>query len=82
MASCRINVTIPEELLREIDVAADVEHRTRSELIREATRRYLLEGVWKRLQLVGAERAERLGIKTEADVERLIDEYRAERRGQ
>jgi metal-responsive CopG/Arc/MetJ family transcriptional regulator len=82
MASVRINITLPSELLKQIDEAAAAEHRSRSEYIREATRRYLTDGVWERYQRIVSERARSLGIQSEADVERLIDEYRAERRGE
>jgi metal-responsive CopG/Arc/MetJ family transcriptional regulator len=41
MGSKMISVTIPEEMLPEIDQAALHENRSRSELIREALRRYL-----------------------------------------
>jgi len=41
MSSKMISVSIPEEMLPEIDNAARKEHRSRSELIREALRRYL-----------------------------------------
>lgn len=41
MSSKMISVSIPEEMLPEIDTAARKEHRSRSELIREALRRYL-----------------------------------------
>ena len=41
MASRIINMTIPEELVRRMDQVAKEEGRTRSELVREATRRYI-----------------------------------------
>ena len=41
MTSRVVNLTLPAGLLEEIDRAARAEHRTRSELIREAIRRYL-----------------------------------------
>lgn len=37
----RVMITVPDELLSEIDQAAQLEHRSRSELIREAMRHYL-----------------------------------------
>ena len=43
MAARIINMTMPEELLRKVDKAAKAEGRTRSELFREAVRRYLEE---------------------------------------
>lgn len=45
MASKMISVSLPEEMLPEIDSAARREHRSRSELIREALRRYLSGGL-------------------------------------
>jgi metal-responsive CopG/Arc/MetJ family transcriptional regulator len=41
MTAKMISVSLPEEMLPEIDNAARREHRSRSELIREALRRYL-----------------------------------------
>lgn len=43
MASRIVNMTIPEELLKEVDAVAQDEGRTRSELFREAVRRYVQE---------------------------------------
>lgn len=37
----KVLVALPPGLLEDIDFIADVEHRTRSELIREALRRYI-----------------------------------------
>ncbi len=42
-SSKKILFSLPEELLGEIDELAAEEHRSRSELIREATRRYIAE---------------------------------------
>ena len=41
--SKKILFSLPEELLGEIDAVAAEEHRSRSELIREAARRYIAE---------------------------------------
>lgn len=38
-----INFTIPKKLLKKVDILAKKELRSRSELLREATRRYLEE---------------------------------------
>lgn len=40
----RFVVTIPEDFLQEVDVRAKAEHRSRSELVREALRGYLRSG--------------------------------------
>jgi metal-responsive CopG/Arc/MetJ family transcriptional regulator len=44
MSSKMISVSIPEAMLPEIDGAARRERRSRSELVREAVRRYLAAG--------------------------------------
>lgn len=41
MGSRIINMTMPEELLKEADAVARAEGRTRSELFREAVRQYV-----------------------------------------
>jgi AbrB family looped-hinge helix DNA binding protein len=66
-----------QEVLQEAEKIAMEENRTRSELIREALRRYIAERELRRLQRYGMKKAKELGLKEE-DVQRLIDEYRAE----
>jgi metal-responsive CopG/Arc/MetJ family transcriptional regulator len=39
--SAKVTISLPEELLRKADAAGEREHRTRSELVREALRWYL-----------------------------------------
>lgn len=41
--SKKVMISLPDRLLEEIDAAAGEEERSRSELIREATRKYLTE---------------------------------------
>jgi CopG family transcriptional regulator/antitoxin EndoAI len=75
-----ITVSLPADLLRETQRVAREEARTRSELIRDALRQYLASRRWQRLRQWGAETAERLGLKTEADLQRLLDKVRAGQR--
>lgn len=75
-----ITISLPSDLLRETQRLAKEEARTRSDLIREALRQYLVSRRWQRLRQWGAETAERLGLKTEADLQRLLDEVRSGRR--
>jgi metal-responsive CopG/Arc/MetJ family transcriptional regulator len=42
--TAKITISLPEELLRKADAAGEREHRTRSELVREALRWYLRIG--------------------------------------
>jgi len=70
-----LSLSLPPELLRETERAARNEGRTKSELLREALRRYLLEEKVRRLQRYGARQARKLDIKP-SQVEQLIEEYR------
>jgi prevent-host-death family protein len=70
----------PQEIQEAIEAAEKIakeENRTRSELIPEALRRYIAEMELRRLQRYGLKKAKELSLKEE-DVQRFIDEYRAE----
>jgi len=69
-----ISITLPPELLEKAQAIAAREHRTMSELFREALRRYKsADPEWEALL------RETRGIG-EDDVERMSDEWRQERR--
>ena len=72
-----ITVSLPADLVRETRRVAKEEFRTRSDLIRDALQQYLTSRRWRRLRQWGAETADRLGLKTEADLQRLLAEVRA-----
>ena len=70
----------PQEIgdaIEEAEKIAKEDNRTRSELMREALRRYIAEMELRRLQRYGLKKAKELSLKEE-DVQRFIDEYRAE----
>jgi len=67
-------LSLPPEMVEQIDKVAQEEHMTKSELFREAVREYLRRKRWEKIREYGARKAAELGIKEE-DVERLIDEY-------
>jgi CopG family transcriptional regulator / antitoxin EndoAI len=76
MRSTRVlSLSLPPELIREAERVAKQEGRTKSELFREALRRYIEERRWRGLQRYGESRARRLGM-TERDVERGVQEFR------
>jgi len=66
-----------QEAIEAAEKIAKEENRTRSELMREALRRYIAEMELRRLQRYGFKKAKELSLKEE-DVQRFIDEYRAE----
>jgi len=72
-----LTISIMPEFLQEIEKVAKEERRTKSELVREALRRYIAAKELRRLQGYGLRKARELGLKEE-DVQRLVDEYRAE----
>jgi len=67
-----ITISLPAGLLRETQRVARVEARTQSELVRDALQQYLASRRWRRLRQWGAETARRLGLKSEADLQRLL----------
>jgi CopG family transcriptional regulator/antitoxin EndoAI len=69
-----ITLSFPPAFLKQIEKLAKKENRTKSELFREALRRYMAERKWESLQREMSAKASSLGIKTEADVERIVDE--------
>jgi len=70
-----LSLSLPPDLVREAERIAKQEGRTRSELFREALRRYIEERRWRGLQRYGAGRARRVGM-SEGDVERAVQELR------
>jgi CopG family transcriptional regulator/antitoxin EndoAI len=75
-----VTISLPADLLREAQRVAREDSRSRSELIREALRQYLASRRWQRLRQWGAETAERLGLRTEDDLARLLERARTGRR--
>jgi len=70
-----LSLSLPPELAREAERIAKREGRTRSEVFREALRRYIQEQRWTDLRRYGGQQARKLGIR-EPDVQRLVQEYR------
>ena len=77
--SKNVSITVPPALLKQAEEVALQEGRTKSELFREALRRYLVQRQFRELQRYGIEQSGKLGAKSE-DVERLIGEYRQEKK--
>jgi metal-responsive CopG/Arc/MetJ family transcriptional regulator len=75
-----ISITLPPDLLVKAQKTAEREDRTISELFREALRRYITaDPEWEALLRRTRSTGQALGVATEADVERLSDEFRQER---
>ena len=79
MRVATVNVSFPKPLLKAIDEVAGEESRTRSELLREATRMYIeRKRRWKAVSAYWRGLAKSRGMKPR-DVERLIRDVRADR---
>lgn len=70
-----ISLSIPPGMAKKIQELMKEEDRTRSELIREALRRYMEEQEWKKIYRYGEMKAREKGI-TEDQVESIIDVHR------
>jgi metal-responsive CopG/Arc/MetJ family transcriptional regulator len=72
-----INISVPEKLLSEIDRKAREEYRSRSELLKEAAVHYIQSrDNWMVLQNDIMLKAKKMALKSEDDVERLVDSER------
>lgn len=67
--------SVPPEMGKIIDDIAEQEGRTRSELIREALRRYIAEEKWAQIYRYAEQKAFEKGI-TEDQIEEIIDAER------
>ena len=70
-----ISLSVPPEMAEKIKELMKKEGRTRSELIREALRRYVEEQEWKKIYRYGEMKAREKGI-TEDQVEDIVDAHR------
>jgi CopG family transcriptional regulator/antitoxin EndoAI len=76
MATQRVrSLSLPSDLVREAERLARQEGRTKTEVLREALRRYSEQRRWRGLQRYGAGRAKKAGM-SETDVERAVQELR------
>ena len=74
-----LSISLPPELTTDLDEVASQERRSRSELVREAVRQYILLNRWRALREKASLKAIGRGLREE-DVERFIDEERSARR--
>jgi metal-responsive CopG/Arc/MetJ family transcriptional regulator len=72
--------SIPLETLKHTQEIAQVEKKSRSEVVSEALEKYYVMKQWEVLQKIGARQAKRLGVRSEDDVDRLIHEFRRNRK--
>ena len=72
-----LNISLPKDLVKKVDELAKKEYRNRSQLIREALRVYLSDKKeWNDLLDYGKKVGKKMGIKNEADVNKIVYEFR------
>lgn len=76
-----VNMSVDESLYEGVDRLARERGTSRSQVLREALKQYVAtETRWSELLRWGEASAVRAGVLSEADVERIIHEYRDEHR--
>lgn len=77
MQTQTFNIALPTNLVRKVDEVAKKEYRNRSELIREALRIYLQDmQEWQEIFSSSEKVMEKMGIKSEEEVDRIVYEFR------
>lgn len=79
MKTKMVNLSFPENMLSDIDKVAKQEYRSRSELVREAVRRYILRKQLDAAYAYGARKAKEAGITPE-NLNEAIADVRAQMR--
>ena len=72
-----LTVTLPLDMVKQVEEAAEQAGVSRSAFLQQAVERAVRNHRWQEIKKYGREQAQRMGIKPE-DVQRLIEEYRAE----
>jgi CopG family transcriptional regulator/antitoxin EndoAI len=71
-----LSITLPPEMLTRAERIARKEHRTMSELVREALRQYERRNWWDEMNAIGRESAAAAGVLNQEDVVEAIHEIR------
>ena len=69
-------LSLPPQLLAKVERLAKQDNRNKSELLREALRRYIEEREWRDVLKYAKKKSIQQGIFTEEDIEQIVDEVR------
>ena len=69
-----LNISLSDELYKNIESMAAEESRTKSDLIREAFRQYMSNKRWAMIRQWGDETARKMRIGDEKDIEKILHE--------
>lgn len=77
MKTQTFNISLPQELVKEADKVAAQEFRNRSELIKEALRKYIQQkSQWELVLKEGEVAGKSMGFTNEEEISNLVEEYR------
>ncbi len=77
MQTQTLNISLPKEVVTQMDRLAKREYRNRSEYIKELIKQDMADqSDWDEIFAYGRAAAKKLGIKSEEDVNRMVQEYR------
>jgi metal-responsive CopG/Arc/MetJ family transcriptional regulator len=71
-----LTLSLPPEMVKEVETIARKEKMTKSELFREALRKYINERRWIQIRQWGLRTSHEMGILTEENVDELVHQYR------
>ncbi len=74
------SISLPADVLKQAEKMAKDEHKSRSELIKEALKEYLARHQWQGVREEAAPYAQAKGMPNEEAVEKIIQEIRKSRR--
>lgn len=67
-----MSISVPPDMFTAIENAAQMENRTKSDLIREAFRHYQFARQWRLIRQWGEETAVRLDLETDDELEAFL----------
>lgn len=75
-----MTLSIPPDMVREVEQIISKENRTKSELFREALRKYINDKRWLQIRQWGLKTSQEIGVSTEEEVNELIHRHRKQKK--
>lgn len=71
-----LTLSLPPEMVKEVERLTKEEKRTKSELFREALRKYINDRRWQQIRQWGIKTVQEISISSEEEVNELIHKHR------
>jgi len=75
-----MTLSLPPDMVREVEQIIIKENRTKSELFREALRKYINDKRWLQIRQWGMKASQELRVSTEKEVNELIHQHRKQKK--